>query len=125
MSDIIHGRNLIVSVGGEALAAAKSCELDIKADTIEVSDSAQGSFKTFIGGRKSWSVSCGCLVLAVGVNVSMLGSTVTLTFGVDNDTVSGDAIVTGWKCSGAWGNLANGSFSFQGSGELSVDESEE
>ena len=124
MSDIIHGRNLIVSVGGTAIAAAKSCDLEIDAETIETSDPNQGVFKTYLAGRKSWKVSCGCLLLAIGSNAAMVGDTVSLTFGVNGDTMTGDAIVTSWKCSGAWGNLANGTFQFQGSGALSADESE-
>jgi hypothetical protein len=48
----------------------------------------------------------------------MVNTVVTLTVGVDQDVLSGSALVKTWEVSGAVGTLAVGSFQFQGSGPL-------
>ena len=67
---ILQGRNLIVSVDGTAIAAAKSCALNIKADKDEVSSPTTGIWKTFIGKRKSWSVEANGLFIAGAVDMA-------------------------------------------------------
>lgn len=118
---IIHGRNLIVSLGGRAVAGARSCDVNVSADDIEISTATQGQWRNFIAGRKEWSVTCNMLVQAVKTNVAMVGQTVTLSFGVrgsSTDRVSGTAIIKSWRVTGTVGNLAQGVFSFRGSGPL-------
>lgn len=119
MSNYIKGTDLIVTVDGTAIAAAKSCDIDISSETIEVSSPSQGTYKHYIAGRKTWTVTTNHLVLAVGNNAAMVGTTVTLVFGVEgSDTITGTAVVTKWKCTGTRGNLAQGSFQFQGTGAI-------
>ena len=81
---IIHGNNLIVSVGGTAVAAAKSCELNVAADTIEVASPNIGDWRSFIVGRKTWNVSVGYLLtpLYVTYRPTLVGESVILTFTV-------------------------------------------
>lgn len=52
----LHGRNLIIKANGAVIAGAKSCTINIKADTIETSSPQQGQWKEYIAGRKGWSV---------------------------------------------------------------------
>jgi hypothetical protein len=54
---VLHGKNLIISAGGKVLAGAKSCEVNVECDDIEVSSALSGSWKEFIAGRKEWSIS--------------------------------------------------------------------
>ena len=117
---IIHGRNLIVKWDGTAIAGARSCELNVQSDTIEVSSPTQGLWRDYIAGRKGWTVTCGQLVTEVENNIDMVGERVTLRFGKRDDTdyVEGYAIVTSWKATGNIGSLTQGSFSFQGCGPL-------
>jgi len=124
---ILNGRNLIVKSNGVAIACARSCELDIDSEVIEVASPSSGRSKEYIAGRKSWSVNVGHLV-KVGTNkdnlrssIAMPGQTVTLVFCVEDGLMykwEGQAICTKAKLTGTIGNLAQGSFSFQGSGEL-------
>lgn len=118
---IIHGRNLIVKIGNTAIAAAKSCDLQVDCDEIEVSSSDTYAWKEYVAGRKSWRVNTGHLVTAVATNAAKVGTIVTLTFqvGTTSDSLTGSALVLSWKVSGAVGNLAQGSFQFLGSGALS------
>jgi len=125
MSTVIHGRNLIIKMDGTAIAGAKSCEISVKCDKIEAASPSTGTWRTFLAGRKEWSGSCGHLIPASGTplksEVEMVGQTVTLTMQTDmtDDIISGSAIVEQWSASGAVGSLANGKFSFCGSGPLS------
>jgi predicted secreted protein len=121
---VIHGRKIIVKVGGTAIAGAKSCEISIKGDQIETASPTTGEWRDFIAGRKEWSVTCGHLIPAIGTplksNAAMVNTVVTLTIETDmtGDTLTGQAIVETWKASGTVGNLATGTFQFRGKGAL-------
>lgn len=121
---VIHGRNLIIRVDGTAIAGAKSCEINVDGEQIETASASTGTWRTFLAGRKEWSVSCGFLIPASGTplksEVAMVNTTVTLTVqsGLSGDTLTGSAIVKAWKASGTIGNLSQGSFQFRGNGAL-------
>ena len=123
--DAILGKNLIVSVGGTAIAGAKSCRLQISGENIErasATDATDATWREFIAGRKTWTVACDHLLPRTGTplrsSAAMVNTVVTLTVGVGQDTLSGSALVKTWEVSGAVGTLAVGSFQFQGSGPL-------
>ena len=59
---ILHGRNLIIKNDGVAVAAAKSCTIEVQAEDIEVSSPLTGQWKKYIAGRKSWKVDVSGLV---------------------------------------------------------------
>lgn len=52
----INGKNLIISVNGQALAASKSCSISISGSTLQISSPLDGLWEHSIPGRKSWSV---------------------------------------------------------------------
>ena len=76
---ILHGRNMMVLVGGEAIAAAKSCDISVHCEEIETSTPQTGIWRTAILGRKSWQVTCGQLVTSIVRPISMVGTTVSLS----------------------------------------------
>jgi len=115
---IIHGRQLIVKQNGTAIAVQKSCDIDVRNAPIPVSSPSQGQWENNIAGRNSWTMTCNTLVTAIASNVSMVGQTVTISCGVGDDTVSGTALITGWKVTGTIGNLAQAVATFLGSGPL-------
>ena len=121
---VVHGKKLIITVGGSAIAGAKSCEINIQCDDIEVASATQGKWREFLAGRKDWSVTCGHLLPASGTplksSAAMVGTKVVLSIQTDmtGDILTGSAIVKSWRASGAVGNLATGAFSFRGSGAL-------
>lgn len=121
---IIHGRNLIVSLDGTAIVGARSCEINVNCEEIEISSPTQGTWREFLAGRKEWSVSTSHLITASGnrlkTETAMVGQTVTLRF-MERDTqdiLTGQALVKGWKATGTLGNLSQGSFTFRGTGVL-------
>jgi predicted secreted protein len=121
---VVHGKKLIITVGGSAIAGAKSCEINIQCDDLEVASATQGKWREFLAGRKDWSVTCGHLLPASGTplksSAAMVGTKVVLSIQTDmtGDILTGSAIVKSWRASGAVDNLATGAFSFRGSGAL-------
>lgn len=120
----MKGKDLIISAEGTALYGAKSCDINVDCETVEVASPTSAQWRDFIAGRKSWSVSCGYLVneSAIPSDVSRVGQRFQLkvyALGADADhQLKGWAICTGWKATGAVGNLAQGTFTFQGCGPL-------
>ena len=83
----IKGKDVILKMGGTAIAAAKSCDVNIQADLIKVSSPTDGGWEHSIAGRKSWSASCSHLVTQIASSASMVGQTVTLTFQPTSEVV--------------------------------------
>ena len=54
---IIQGRDLIVAANDVAVAAAKSCTLNVEVDTIEIARHNTQNWKEFTTGLKEWKVS--------------------------------------------------------------------
>ena len=75
---ILHGRNILLLAGGTAIAAAKSCELNVSADIIKTASPSDGAWENAIAGRKSWRVTCNQLVTGITNSLAMVGSQVTM-----------------------------------------------
>lgn len=74
---ILHGKNLIISAGGQVLAGAKSCSIDVNAKTIPVSSPTSGQWEMSIAGRKSWSLTTSQLMIPksiVGHTINVIGT---------------------------------------------------
>lgn len=116
---------VVISQSGTALASTRirSHGIQTKADTIEIASSSQQSWREYIAGRKEWSLTVSYLVLASAKIADLLkiGQTFSITVKDSDSTtsVSGSAILTAVKQTATVGNLAQGSFTFQGSGALS------
>lgn len=54
---IYHGRNLMLSVDGVVIGAAKSCTLDVDASTVKVSSPTDADWEHIKSRIKKWSVS--------------------------------------------------------------------
>ena len=121
---MIHGRNLIIKVNGTAIAGARSCDINISGEEIEVASATQSKWREFLTGREEWSVTCNHLLPASGTPLrsskNMVNTTVTIRMesGRYGDVLTGQAIVKSWRSTGTLGNLAQGTFSFRGSGPL-------
>ena len=64
---MLNGKDLIIECGGKPLAAAKSCSIEVNAETIQVSDIVHGGWEHYRAGRKSWKISTGHLVARYGI----------------------------------------------------------
>ena len=101
--------------GGVLVALAKSCEINVDCDDIEISSPYDGMWKDFITGRKEWSVSVGYLLTAEGLAADMtkVGTVVNLKM-TDGEN--------GTPLTGNVSDLAKGSFIFKGKGPLTYPE---
>lgn len=125
---ILHGKEIQVQKydGSAIVAAAKTCDVSVNADIIETATPTSGTFRTFIAGRKDWSVSLGYLVTSGDMTSDLLsvGSSVRLRI-LDMDAgewLHGYAIVQQCHITGTIGSLAQGSFVFKGSGNLEYED---
>lgn len=91
------GKNLIISDSSGIIAAAKSCDIDVDADIIEVSSVTTGVWRNYIAGRKGWSVSVSHLVNNFTSSTISVGQTVTLTMQKAPATVSSTLTFNGFK----------------------------
>lgn len=121
---IIHGGNIIVSkkVGNAytAIAAAKSCDIDMDIDMIETSSPDSGSSKTYRDGRESWTVTVSGLVENMKGILTQRGQydlKIAVT-GSSTDYMTGKARIRRKKVTATKGNLSTYSVVFQGDGDL-------
>lgn len=127
---MIHGDDLIVTtnIGGSqaAVAACKSCSLDVGQNFIEACPPASGRTNKKIPTTYKWSVSCDGLIgnpqYAKQFLDALLGGTeLTLQFLIVGFKVVGKAFVSNWNAKGPKGSLANLSIQFEGSEDLDTD----
>ena len=74
---------MIIKVGGVAIAAAKSCSINVQAEQIPVSSPTSGEWEEYINGRKKWSVSTNQLLNTMRIPATMVGTTVSLSLCIE------------------------------------------
>lgn len=122
---VIFGKDIIIYNNSTAIASSRSCTIDVEGGTLEVSSASDGEWTHRKVDRKSWQVTLSVLV-ATTQNFDHLldvGTTYTLGIagpsGVTSDpTLQGSAICTRCSITATKGNIAQGSFVFEGSGPL-------
>lgn len=124
---MIKGNDIIIMLDGVAIAATKSDEIQVGCETIPISSPSSGDWTAAIPGRKSWTITVGFLIAGmtkVFDGIDMVGTNVILRIKYRSGTVwkEGAAICTTFKVTATRGNLAQGSFAFQGNGPLQMVE---
>lgn len=130
MATIVHGKDIQIyratpAPGEEGypklVACAKSCDIIVSADIIEVSTEEESVWRQFIAGRKDWQVTINYLVTAMPSDIPRVGDSVTLLISQKGaPPLHGKAICEKCRITSTLGNLAVGAFTYQGTGELSV-----
>lgn len=84
---ILHGKNIVIlnSTGTAVVAAAKSCEINISADTAEVSSTTSGAWHHYKKMRKAWNVLISHLLLSLAHNAAMVGESLIIKLSVKTD----------------------------------------
>ena len=62
----IKGDNLIISLNGTALAAAKTCTINVKGGQLPIATPNSGQWDEYIPAKKGWSISTGQFLLPGG-----------------------------------------------------------
>ena len=118
----MNGNNILVSLDGTLIAGMKSSDIQTDAGTIEVASATQQQWREYIAGRKGWSLTVNCLLLAAADLGKLLNVGTTYTIVVRDrasaKTITGSAIMTVCKQTATRGNIAVGSFQFVGTGPL-------
>ena len=120
------GKNIIVKwntgTNGSmvAVAAAKSCAISGDAEAKEISSPDSTQARSYIAGRTGWKVTINYLVSNV-LDMLKRGNTYTLNIlnSGGNTGLTGSAILITCDIQATTGNLAQGTFVFLGTGELS------
>lgn len=127
-----NGNNIIIKLGGTAIAATKSNEITVESELLEISSPTIGQWRSYIAGRKEWSINTSFLVTSPSDVASRLyvnnaltvGQTYTLTICMNDNTgtvyLTGSAILKTYKVTATRGNLMTGSFGFVGVGALAL-----
>ena len=121
---MIHGRNLIVSIDGTAIAGAKSCSLEISQEFLKVCSPTASRVFDKLPTTYDWSMSVDCLIASSSLpkhltDLLIKGTKVLLTFSDGSDQRrAGYAYVKSCNQTGSVGSIAKFSASFESSGEL-------
>lgn len=124
---MIHGDNLILiaNLGGtrQAVAACKSCGLNIDRSYIEACSPSDGQTTDKIPAKYDWSIDCECLMADSNYaemlcDAATAGTLFTAEFICAGFKRKGTVLVKSCKMNGNKGSLAKLSAQFQGSGPL-------
>ena len=120
------GNNILILIDGAAVAGCRANEIQVGGELIEIASPDTGQWRTFIAGRKEWSFTSGWLVTTHADLKRLLWQGRTVTVRIigrgDSTGLTGTAIVQQCNMNSNVGNLAQGSFSFKGSGPLEEEE---
>lgn len=121
---MILGKNLIVSINGTPIAAAKSCTVSVSQDFIQACSPTEGRVMTKLPSTYDWSMSVNGLIANSTLPNSLVtlliaGTQVLINFtDGSNQKYAGYAYVKSCEEGGSIGNLATFSASFESTGPL-------
>lgn len=122
---ILHGRNILVHSGSTAIAAARSCKVNISTDRLERRSLTSGRYRLYAPGRYTWSVSVDQLVTSVADRFDDFGEKVRLNIYVRNEygvlstaRLTGYAYIERSELAATRGDMARGSVVFRGTGNI-------
>ena len=120
------GKDLVLknASNGTILYAAKSIEITIDCEMVEVAPQNGSGWREYIAGWKKWSFQVGTLASSSQISnaPSMIGATYYAKFTTSDgrsEFLGGDCVCTQAKITDTKGQIAKGTFVFQGKGVLS------
>jgi TP901-1 family phage major tail protein len=132
MATITKGLDILVYVGEQAVGGQKNCSLSMEADTIDTSNKNDFGWASFIGGAKSWTVSCDGQFMADDNGQKALmaafiaGTNVQVEMKNADDSVyfAGTAAITSVEVEAAYDDVCALSLELQGVGPLAMEKVE-
>ena len=120
-----NGNNVLIYVNGSIVAGTRSDEVQTEAGLIEISSPDTGAWRSYVVGKKGWSISQSWLLPAASDLSRLLQAGTTVTIRILGrgaaKGLTGTAIVKTCKITNTRGNISNGSFAFQGTGALTQE----
>lgn len=124
---MIHGEDLIIAIGGNPLAASKSCNVNKAQSFIEVASPTSSAWESFIPTKRGWKISSDCLLATMDAYKTLdaawkAGTALDIRFHDTeyNENEIGTAYIESLDLTASKGNLAKMSVSLRGSGALSA-----
>ena len=126
---MVNGNNILIYAtygsSQQAVAATRSLSVQVGTEKIPIASPDSGDWEASLPGRKNWAVNVGWLVsnFADIDKLLLTAQTVTIRIVGRGETygLTGTAWVQTARVDSNVGNLANGSFVFQGTGPLSKE----
>ena len=126
---MVNGNNILIyaTYNGttQAVATTRSLSVQVGAEMIEIASPDSGEWRAYLAGRKNWAINVGWLVSSFSDidKVLLTAQTVTIRIVGRGETygLTGTALVQTARVDSNVGNLANGSFAFQGTGPLTKE----
>ena len=126
---MVNGNNILIyaTYGSsvQAVAATRSLSVQVGTEMIEIASPTSGEWREYLAGRKNWAINVGWLVSSFSDidKVLLTAQTVTIRIVGRGQTygLTGTAWVQTARVDSNVGNLANGSFAFQGTGPLTKE----
>lgn len=127
-TNVTRGLDILVYVGETAIGGQQNCSLSLEADTIDISNKNDFGWASFIGGAKSWTVSCDGQFITDDAGQKALmeafvaGENVTIEMKNADDTVyfGGTAAITSVEVEAAFDDVCTMSLELQGVGALNL-----
>lgn len=125
---VTRGLEILVYIGDVAVGGQKNCTLSMEAESIDVSNKNDFGWSSFIGGAKSWSVSCDGQFITDDngqkaiMNAFIEGTNVEVEMKNADESVyfSGTAQITSVEVEASFDDVATLSMELQGLGALAV-----
>lgn len=130
-TNVTRGLDILVYVGDQAIGGQQNCSLSMEADTIDISNKNDFGWASFIGGAKSWSVSCDGQFITDDAGQKALmeafvaGENVTIEMKTKDEAENavyfgGDAAITSIEVEAAFDDVCTMSLELQGIGKLNL-----
>ena len=125
---VTRGLDVLVYVGDVAVGGQQNCTLSMEADTIDISNKNDFGWSSFIGGAKSWTISCdGQFITDDAGQVAIMeafvdGENVEVVMKNTDENIyfAGTASVTSVEIEAAYDDVCVLSLELQGIGALEV-----
>ena len=127
-ANVTRGLDVLVYVGDIEVGGQQNCTLSMEADTIDISNKNDFGWASFIGGARSWSISCDGQFItddegqAAIMEAFVAGDTIQVVMKntAENVYFAGEAAITSVEVEAAFDDVCTMSLELQGLGELKV-----
>ena len=125
---VTKGLDVLVYVGDVEVGGQQNCTLSMEADTIDISNKNDFGWASFIGGARSWSISCDGQFITDDegqtaiMEAFVAGDTIQVVMKNEAENVyfAGEAAITSVEVEAAFDDVCTMSLELQGLGKLAV-----
>lgn len=85
---MIKGKDIVIlnSDGTAAIAAARSCEINATAETLETASPSVGNYHSYEAGRIGWNITINHLVMSLARTLPAIGTSLSIILAIDGES---------------------------------------